>query len=142
MDLKQEQESILKAFRMLDKDNNGLITKQEVIDFIKSNQRYFSEHEPEDYLKELDFAKGEYIDYSMFMTGMFNFKKYLNQEIIKKMFDLIDTNKDGQITEEELGKFLHFNDDQKDFLKELMEIADENKNGIITLQEFQQALFE
>lgn len=71
---------------------------------------------------------------------MFNFRKHLNNDLIHKMFDLIDTNKDGQISEEELGSFLHFNEDQKDFLRELMDQADVQKHGVISFEEFRYAL--
>lgn len=36
-DLKQEKEQLLQAFREIDKDNNGIITKTELDDFISSN---------------------------------------------------------------------------------------------------------
>ena len=56
--------------------------------------------------------------------------------MIRRMFDLIDLNKDGSISKEELGQFFKFNESQKDFLDELMQEVDENKDGTISFEEF------
>ena len=50
-------------------------------------------------LKELDLNKSDCIDYSEFLLGMFDHKKHVNQERIKMMFNMIDNNKDGFISE-------------------------------------------
>lgn len=56
---------------------------------------------------DLDVSKS--IDYQEFLTAMFNFKKHLNKDLIIGMFNLIDSNKDGFISEKELGEFFKFN---------------------------------
>lgn len=94
------------------------------------------------FLKEIDFTTKDHIDYSEFLANMFNFKKHLNDSLVQKMFDIIDTNHDGMISEQELGKFLNFNEEQRDFLKELMDQADQNKDGIISFDEFKAVLLK
>lgn len=62
--------------------------------------------------------------------------------MLRRMFDLIDANKDHFISKEELGLFFKFNESQKDFLDELMQEADENNDGYISFEEFSRILLK
>jgi len=43
----------------------------------------------------MDLDVSENIDYLEFITAVFNYKKHLNDDLVKKMFDLIDTDQSG-----------------------------------------------
>lgn len=140
MDLKQEKRELVEAFQLIDQDNNGLITRAELTDFIHKNRKFFHNIEPDQILDEMDLDGSKNIDYNEFLLMMFNFKKHLNEDLIKTMFDLIDANKDGSISADELGNFFHFNPEQEEFLKELMLQADQNGDGMISYSEFKSVL--
>lgn len=65
----------------------------------------------DEYMKLIDYDFTEQIDYLEFLTVMFNYKKHLNNDLIKTIFDVIDTDKNGKISEKELGQFFKLNDE-------------------------------
>lgn len=140
MEMNQEKNDLLTSFRAIDKDNNGILTKDEITEFMLKNSSSFNDLTPEELFSKLDLDISENIDYNEFLLAIFDFKKHLNDELIQKLFKLIDANGDGKISQEELGKFFHFNNAQKEFLVELMNQADEDKDGVISMEEFRKTL--
>lgn len=80
-----------------------MITVDELEKFIADNKDQFNGKNAQYYFSRLDLDFSKNIDYMEFISALFNYQKHLNNDMIKRMFDLIDFNKDGFISKEELG---------------------------------------
>ena len=63
---------------------------------------------------------------------------------LRKVFDTIDTNKNGKVEKEELMKMLNNlgEDVTEDVVNEMIKIADTNQDGMIDFEEFVKATSE
>ena len=49
---------------------------------------------------------------------------------------MLDTDKSGTISADELKDFFHLSNKDDDYIKEMIEEVDENKDGVISFKEF------
>jgi len=58
-------------------------------------------------IEKFDLNNTGTIDFSEFLLANFNYKKNLNEDKLRQIFAILDLNKDGSISLEELKEFFH-----------------------------------
>ena len=100
-----DKKSIINAFKLIDKNNDGVISFSEMQTVLKS--LYTNSKEKTDRLmKLLDLNKSGSIDYTEFMVGSIKPTEYINEENLEKAFHFFDIDHSGAITIEEIAIFL------------------------------------
>ena len=141
--INEEKDRMIKAFKTLDKNGDGLITKDELLE---NYRLFYNGSESEEYVNEvlnkIDYNENAGIDFSEFCVANINFKKCLNEKKLRQIFNIIDKDESGNITEKELNEFFHFTDrkEEKKYLKEMISEVDVNKDGEISFEEFKAIL--
>lgn len=138
-DIKTEKTRLLQAFKELDKDKDGQISKEELmVAYSSVSSNPMIDREVDEVLKKLDFNNTSAIDFSEFLVANVDYKQSLNQQKLQQIFSIIDKDKNGFITVEELKEFLNIAEDKHDaFVKQMMNEVDKNKDGVISFDEFE-----
>jgi calcium-dependent protein kinase len=88
---KEEMNQLQMAFQALDKNNDGKLSKQELLDgFIETMGQTAAEIEAERIMKTVDIDKNGCIDYSEFISATIDKRKLLSKERLKAAFALFD----------------------------------------------------
>lgn len=135
----KETEKMKKVFVSLDKNGDGMLSKNEIIEGIRiSNGRNYSSTQIENLIDELDNNRDGQISYDEFLRLVVNNKKILSEENLKICFEAFDINKDNKLSAEELTKALGSKDEY--YVKELIRLIDDNGNSEIDFYEFKQLM--
>ncbi|CAD8072004.1 unnamed protein product [Paramecium primaurelia] len=104
MTTNQEQEELIKAFQVLDKDQNGIISKDELIEGYSQvlKDRELAIQEVNKILHIIDLNQSGQVDFSEFLMASMNQEKLISLERVKAAFKMFDANDDGKISKEEL----------------------------------------
>ncbi|OMJ75322.1 hypothetical protein SteCoe_25556 [Stentor coeruleus] len=126
------------AFQVIDKNSDGKISKDELLDMYKENMDEIKAQEiVEKIMKEVDINLSGEIDYSEFLSACMNYSKYLSKENLEAAFRIFDLDQSGGITADEIRNVLGQRTEQSDDVwKEILTDADENGDGIIDMKEF------
>lgn len=114
---KEELNNLSAVFKMLDKDNDGTLSMEELRSGLENNNLFellrkdyscelddkqLLNDEFELILEALDTDKDGKIDYNEFLQATIDAQSNLNQTTIKEMFNMFDIDKDGTIDRNEL----------------------------------------
>ena len=112
----EELEQLRKIFVELDRDNNGLISLEEiqkglnkVMGHLKGNLKEF-----EELLIALDKNCNGVVDYSEFLTAAVSKQRLLSMENLKLAFKVFDSDGSGYLSEEEIRAIFESNGSKKD----------------------------
>lgn len=137
---------LMKMFKSLDVDDDGLLTYEELRDGIaKSAMRKM--HKSIDlkaFMEGVDADGSGLIDYTEFLAAALDKKHYMQRGVCWAAFSVFDANGDGKITAEELRAVLK-DDGVNDLMdgyssKDILEEVDGNGNGSIDFEEFMQMM--
>jgi calcium-dependent protein kinase len=139
---KQERDKLTVAFRALDTDNDGRLSKEELlVGFLKTMPRAKAERKVREIFASYDTDKSGFIDYTEFLSAGMQLSSTSNTATLKSAFTSLDTDGSGSISVEELRSMLGSevigNDDA---WQRFMENADKNGDGVIDLEEFKQLI--
>jgi calcium-dependent protein kinase len=137
-DIKDEKAKLLQAFKDIDKDHDGQITKEELTEaYRKFASNSLVARDAEDILKKLDFNQTSAIDFSEFLVANVAYMQSLNKQRLRQIFDLIDKDKNGFLTPQELKEFLNLTDKgHESFVSQMIAEVDKNHDGVISFDEF------
>jgi calcium-dependent protein kinase len=100
---KQDLKFIRDLFNNFDKDKDGRLTKEEIQKGLKSAQfSDFSEKDMQRLMNVVDMDCNGYIEYQEFIAAAYDKKKILTEFNLKKAFDMLDKDKRGKISSDEL----------------------------------------
>lgn len=139
-----EKDELQKTFQSLDKDSNGVLTKDELIEGYKKvfAERANPELEVQRIIEEVDINNSGQIDFTEFIIATMNKEKLLNQTKLEQAFHLFDQDGDGFITRFELANVMGGIELDDAQWKALVEECDTNKDGKISKEEFMNLLLK
>jgi calcium-dependent protein kinase len=137
-DLKKQRQQLLTVFKSMDKDFDGRLSYEEILN---AYSQIYDEATAKSYVDHifevLDFNKSAELEFSEFMVANVDYAKSLNNKKLKQIFDIIDDDGSGSISPEELKKFLNLNDESQDSLvMEMISEVDKNNDGVVSYDEF------
>ena len=133
------------AFRILDTDKNGTISKDELIEMLISNKTKPAEAEvlAEKIMEEVDTDRDGFINYTEFLRASIARKTVFTRKNLLQAFQAFDHDRDGWIGAQELGKYLCGNKRiTAELLNEIIGQGDIHNDGRINLEDFEQLLAE
>jgi calcium-dependent protein kinase len=136
----EEIKSIKKIFQSIDKNGDGKITKQELInEYSKNHSIEEAKLISDQIITKLDRDNDGNIDYTQFLVSCSEFKKITSRESLEIAFKMFDIDGSGLITVEEIKSVLgnaQLEELDDDEWAELVKEVDINGDGGIDLKEF------
>ncbi|KAL7676755.1 hypothetical protein ACOME3_003004 [Neoechinorhynchus agilis] len=141
------------AFKIFDKDNNGLISKQELLEAMEAFGGNLSRNEIDEIFRKIDTDKSGDIDFTEFIQAIALQKK--TQTIWKQtpphmssqsdtaadpksLFNIFDKNSDGFISPDEIREVMLIVGEEltEDDITEMLKVADTDGDGRVSYSEF------
>lgn len=134
----QDLKYFQKCFMKIDRDGDGKITKDELIqEYSKSMPMNEAEDVAADIIQKLDQDADGMIDYTEFLVSCLEKQKKISFDELEITFKMFDADGNGTISKEEIKAVL--NDGQmydEELWRELLKEADTNGDGEIDMKEF------
>lgn len=135
----QETENLRRRFIEMDANNDGKLSKEEILAGFRS-MGLGANIDIEEIFRICDTDKSGYVDYTEFITMTMNWKNSLSESQIKTAFAAFDREKKGAIMLDDIKHlFVNENTSETDLAvwQEMLEEVDENGDGVIDLSEFE-----
>ena len=140
--LKDERNELERQFKEWDKNGDGVLSKEEIIDGYRKTYGTVDENEIENMIKSIDLDGNGVIDYNEFLACSINKDKILKKENLEYCFNAFDSDGSGKISLDEIraifnrgNRETNDNEDIEAF-KKIIKEADENEDGEISFDEF------
>jgi len=147
----ESQERLGKLFDKVDKDSDGMVTEQEMKDWIHYTQNRYILKDVEKQMKQTDLNKDGFIDWAEYKKATYGFMEddTTNKDDKEQFKDMLarderrfkkaDADTNGKLSTEEFASFLH--PENHKHMKELvieetLEDIDKDKDGFISLEEY------
>ena len=134
----KETKQIRKTFLAMDKDGDGKISKNELIDQYKQSfGENEAENEVEKIMEQVDSDKSGFIDYTEFLKANIDISRLFSEKNLKSAFMLFDDDGSGKISSDKIKKVFagEKNSDDKVW-KEIVRSIYTNGDGEIDFDEF------
>lgn len=143
-----EKEKLLDIFQAFDKNHDGQIDQQELLDgyiefFDGDAER--AEREVQEIMEKLDFNGNGSIDYSEFAIANIDMNKLLSEDKLKEAFELFDIDRGGSITTDEIKKILgngNKSEIDDNEWERILDEVDADGNGEIDFEEFKHMMYK
>jgi len=141
----QEREALKKVFNSFDKNNDGQLSREELIlgytELLGSKE--LAEVEVDTILDRVDTNKNGMIDYTEFIAANINLNEAMSNQKLQAAFNLFDIDGNGQITMDEIKKVFAGNDQTDDLVwQEVIDEADVDGDHQISFEEFKQMMLK
>ena len=124
-------------FVALDKDDNGTLSKSEIMAGIKKvKEKDISEEKINNIFRRVDTNDNNKLDYTEFISSIIGQDIYLNKKRLKEVFDHLDENKNGKISKINLKNVLKLEDNCLNKFDYLMEQIGKEKDDELNFDEF------
>lgn len=134
---KDEMDELQKAFKALDINKKGILTRAELILGYRELMGDMAEAEVDRIMEIADTDKSGAIDYSEWVVATINKNQLLSDEKMKQAFDIFDVDGGGTISSGEIKKILGIGKkfDEK-IWDDIVREVDINGDGEISYEEF------
>ncbi|XP_012835826.1 PREDICTED: calcium-dependent protein kinase 1-like [Erythranthe guttata] len=123
-------------FKMIDTDNSGNITFEELKAGLKRCGHNLNESEIHDLMKAADVDNSGTIDYGEFIAATLHMNKIEKEDHLFRAFSYFDKDGSGFITQDELQKACEEFGIEELHLEEMILEVDQNNDGRIDYNEF------
>ena len=140
--LKEERKDLEKQFKEWDKNGDGVLSRDEIIEGYKKTYGYVDEGEIDNMINSIDLDGNGVIDYNEFLTCTMNKEKILNNDNLEICFKAFDSDNSGKISLDEITAIFNSGDkenidkEELEAFKKIIRDADENGDGEISFKEF------
>ena len=134
----QEITKLKEQFMIIDQDNTGYITIDELKEALQTAGNPLSHEQVEGIITKIDYFGNRKINYSEFIAATLDAKRFLTQEKLWILFNHFDTDNSGVITRENIKQTLAFAGKEvsdKEVRKMISE-HDTVKDGALCFKEF------
>ncbi|KAF3670760.1 Calcium-dependent protein kinase 2 [Capsicum annuum] len=132
----EEIAGLKEMFKMIDTDNSGQITFDELKIGLKKFGANLNESQIHDLMKAADVDNSGTIDYGEFVAAMLHANKIEKEDYLFAAFSYFDKDGSGYITADELQKACEEFGIEDVHLEELIQEADQDNDGRIDYNEF------
>jgi len=134
---KKEKDEIGKCFKSMDKNGDGKLSKEEILEGYDANfGKQLDEDEVDNLFRSVDIDGSGFIDYSEFIMATMNQKKNISEEKLQAAFKTFDKDGNGTISANEIREVLGIQNLDDDTVNSIISQADENQDGEIQFDEF------
>ncbi|CAD8058402.1 unnamed protein product [Paramecium sonneborni] len=136
MSTQKEIQDLQEEFQRLDENNDGFLSKDELLKGYLQIQtdHKLAEDEVERILQTIDINRSGQIDFSEFCMAAMNQEKLLSVQRVEQAFKIFDQNGDGFISKKELEAVM--GDLGDDVWNQILTDCDNNGDGQISYEEF------
>ncbi|CAD8141190.1 unnamed protein product [Paramecium octaurelia] len=136
MSTQKELQDLQEEFQRLDENNDGFLSKDELLKgYIQiQTDSKLAEDEVERILQMIDINRSGQIDFSEFCMAAMNQEKLLSVQRVEQAFKIFDQNGDGFISKKELEAIM--GDLGDDVWNQILTDCDNNGDGQISYEEF------
>ena len=140
--LKEERKDLEKQFKEWDKNGDGVLSRDEIIEGYKKTYGFVDEGEIDNMISSIDLDGNGVIDYNEFLTCTMNKEKILNNDNLEICFKAFDSDNSGKISLDEISAIFNSGDkenidkEELEAFKKIIKDADENGDGEISFKEF------
>lgn len=139
---KEERSELMKQFQQWDKNGDGVLSKEEIIEGYNMAYGYADPDEIDNMIKSVDLDDNGVIDYNEFLNCTMNRDKIISKQNLEYAFKVFDKDGSGAISIEEI--ILMFkrttNNVDKIVFEKILKKADKNGDGEIEFDEFKQIM--
>lgn len=129
---KEEKKDLEKIFKMIDKDGNGNLDREEVQrGYLENFGITLSDEHVNNMFDAVDIDGSGTIDYTEFVMATMNEKELITTQKLQGAFRLFDKDGSGSISLTELKRALGIGDQFDDVLLKMLSEIDENNDGEI-----------
>ena len=135
---KEESKKLAENFKRLDKNGDGKLSKEELLDVYQQHMGYEAAvEEVRKIMADVDINNSGFIDYSEFLMASTQKEQLLSKSNLDNAFRIFDSDGSGRISANELKEILGKGSNLNDPIwNELIKEVDQNGDGEIDIIEF------
>jgi calcium-dependent protein kinase len=135
---KEDRADLLKQFLVWDKNKDGVLNKEEIIESYRNVYGTIDPDIVENIIKSIDLDGNGVIDYHEFLNCTMNREKILSKKNLQLAFRAFDKDGNGSISIDEIMSIFRktSNNVDKKVFEKMMKDADSNGDGAIEFEEF------
>lgn len=133
----EDEKQIIKAFNTFDINNDGYISKQELMEAFALKRHNKNVKFDVNRIIEATHGMSDHISYSEFLQLCISQASYTSKENLAEIFGKLDSNKHGKINQNDIKNLLNYNNKVSDDVwAQMLKEADTNKDGFVDFDEF------
>jgi calcium-dependent protein kinase len=137
----KEVNDLRKIFLKLDKDGNGMISREEMmigLDYLKKEVNCkLTNQDIDQIFNAMDFDNSGQVDYTEFIASCLDGTIKKNEKFLRKEFEKLDSDKDGKLNKEDIEQIVHSDTNvNKIDVQRMIDEADLDGDGKIDYSEF------